>query len=274
MLGKLNYKPKVTGKQIDSQIKLKKNLRPYQGTWIYEGLLQKLYPEFISNLTQSLETYIKTAEVIFNPVPQNQILRSPIVLTQFSSLISSSAKKIDSNIKKACKGKKANVTMGITKWLEILTQIGTDVLAVLPVSVANSLNSGQVTAPIGAIATPSTGILSSVPAILQTPFNAGQLKSLLTQGLNKGGLTATANSIDKAVKGVGKKKMKEEKQGEQIWKNFLDIFIPYLVIQLETQIKIFMTTPGTNFAVPSGVPGNPIVSGSPTPSGLMPGIIK
>ena len=47
MLTKLNYKPKIDGKTIDSQIKLKKDIIPYQGYWIYEGLLLKLYPDFI-----------------------------------------------------------------------------------------------------------------------------------------------------------------------------------------------------------------------------------
>ena len=283
-LSKLSYVPIVTGKQIDSYIKLHSQTDPkaYMGYWVWEGLLFNLYMDFVSTLGLAIDNYIRTAEVIFAPIPGNMIVCPPVVLATFTSLYTSSAITIDGNIKAQMSAMKPEIAaaQSFIVWLEVLTQIGMDIINVIPIGVSTSLEAGLVISPVGASAPPVTSMLAPIPALKTIPFVPAMLMGLLQVSFNKGILMAKAVEIDQKVKAEMKSFNQMIKpnvldynaMGEKIWKIFLDTFCPYVESELEKHIKMFMTVPGTNWNIPPGVAGPPFTP-NPSISGMMPGTI-
>jgi hypothetical protein len=283
-LSKFSYIPTVTGKQIDGYIKLHSQTDPkaYMGYWVWEGVLFNLYTDFVSTLALSIDNYIRTAEVIFAPVPGNVIVCPPTILATFMSLYTSSAITIDSNIKGQMSAMKPEIAAASSYivWSEVLNQIGMDIMNVIPIAVSTSLEAGLVIAPAGASAPPVTSLLAPIPALKIIPFVPAMLMGLLQVSFNKGTLMAKAIEIDQKVKAEMKSFNQYIKpnvldynaMGEKIWKVFLDVLCPYIESELDKHIKMFLTIPGTNWNVPPGIPGPPFTP-NPSISGLMPGTI-
>jgi len=273
-LTKLNYLPVVTGAEIDAAIKVKSNVQPYEGFYLYEEMLKLFYVDLDTTLTTSIETFLLGAEVTFLPMPPVKITRSPVITPSILTKPLSSAKTIDSNIKSQTAKSPPSPSMGKVVWIEVLTQIGLDIIEIYPKAVNDSLMSGSVTVPAMAASPPVVGIFAPVPGILMVPYVAAQLKTMISSVLSKGKLKPLANSMDSAVKTIGQQCGENyASMGTKIWDKFLEILCPYLDTQIEKQIKLFVTIPGLNFFIPPALPGLPLIPPAmvPTIGGTVPG---
>ena len=267
----LNYSPQITGKQIDTACKASANNPTGQAVW--QGLIDELYGDFENNLNSKIDTYIDGGGILFAPVPENGLNCAPIQTVLLNVKKSTTAAKIDSDIKGFASGGGEADTLGPQIWAKVIENIFNDLIEIYAQGIIMKLDTAIPNVPPGAANPGNATFTSQVPALLMVPYIQTQLEAFLQLGLNTGVATGLGSALYFDFKAASPRFEGEDCQkfGEYIWDQFIDYMTDPINLSIETAIKMFLTIPGINWWMPGGIPGSLTISGAKPPSIPMPG---
>ena len=269
----LSYNPGIDGSAINSFIQgmtsqLKGEMTTDAGSMVWTGALTQIYGDFDLTLSQSIMTYISSAQIIFPPaitVPMVPMMPLPMM----SSLVSDSADSIDSAIKSQTSNLKGPATSstGTVVWTEFCKQVGKDLLAQMPDAICTACGIAVVVVAPGFAAPPMTMSLAPAPPIYKG-LQSSQLKNFM-QPWFEGGILALGPQIDSMIKGKCSTLQGDgtSSAGDDVWGSVLDVMMPMIALNLGLAIQLFFSASiGVWGTTP--VPGMPLITGAPTPGGV------
>lgn len=267
------YQPAITGAQVlqasQSKTNITKQNAQITATQAWTKILNVVYGDFTSTLAQAITTYIMAANSQFMPAAPMPITIPPVILAQFTSLISATAKKIQSDAWKLAKSNNAK-TQAAAVWTSIFKNIFEDMKTVISTGVANACNTMMTIAPPPALA--PMPLVAPIPAMVALQFNAADLKNFMNAYFNAGTAKGLGNKLTSQIHAQCAS-MEGNAAATLIW----DLIIKELQMAINTQltnhIKLFLTTK-VYLGIPGGAPcmspsGQVVSGGGGAPSGML-----
>lgn len=258
----LNYTMTLSGSQLDADVKAAAkgqdpNKNTQMGAIMWSVVLGDIYNDFNSILSSALTSYIGQAGCLFPIAPIAPFVPGALSLSSLPPMAQSTNNTIDSDIKNECKplgAAQSYDTMGGIAWKHAFNNIFTDMCNLIPPAIEAMCNSGTVNVMPGAVATPHTGTVASVPATLTKPYVATNLKNSMQSTLNLGTATQMGNSLSSQIKGALSSSKEYNTMGITMWTLFLTQLQQKVQSELETHIRTFLTGQ-QNFTITIGDPG-------------------
>jgi hypothetical protein len=268
----LVYKPVVTGKVIDTAIKAQCSTISGQaatqiGPKMWTAALQELYKDFDTVLSLSLQTYLSMTSVIFPPAIPTTI-KAILPMLNMTSMASASASSLDAAIKSQTASMTGSGAMaaGVIVQQELCSQIGKDLLKVLPDAIVNACADKIAVVPPGFTSPPMVASLAPGKPIYKGLIPA-TLKGLLTPYLGIA-IKTLGTKVDADVKAQTSQLSGSAASvaGELTWNAVLTNLTTAINTELSTKLPLFMAQSIGAWMTPLG-PGTPLIppAMAPTP---------